>query len=63
MISLMSNSKEKWERFKLRNNNWLWDRGEDEEPGFGQNFMIDLYNKCGLQIFRHYQHFNQNVNI
>ena len=54
MINLLSGGKQEWSQFKQNNNTWLWDDIEVEEPDFGLEFVIKLYNKCGRQIFKFY---------
>lgn len=34
---------------------WQWDEGQLSKKGFGLDFMIDLHNKCGRQIFKYYK--------
>ncbi len=55
-------AKEKWEDFKNRNNDWIWDDGVLGDNEYGLAFMVALHNKCGRQAFDYYSR-HQGVNI
>lgn len=62
-IKSITGRKEKWEEFKNRNNDWMWDEGACNDSEFGHDFMIDLHNMCGRQAFDYYKSQDPKVSI
>lgn len=62
-IKNISGKKEKWEEFKNRNNDWMWDDGMCGDTEYGIDFMIDLHNKAGRQAFEFYKREDKKVAI
>ena len=62
-IKSITGRKEKWEEFKNRNSDWMWDEGMCNDSEFGNDFMIDLHNMCGRQAFEYYKSVDPKVNI
>lgn len=52
---------ESWHDFKNKQRDWQWDEGELANKGYGLQFMINLHNMCGRQVFKYYKETSKNV--